>query len=59
MLNVNADTTAALIAIALGASKLLIVTTTGGLIQEGQIVTKCDRARIKSGVDDRPAFSPT
>ncbi|MFV1979771.1 MAG: acetylglutamate kinase, partial [Rhodothermia bacterium] len=51
LLNINADTTAAQIAIALNAKKLLMVTTAGGLVHEGQIVAKCNQFEIKAGVD--------
>ena len=52
LLNINADTTAVQIAIALNATKLLMVTTAGGLIHEGQIVAQCNQFQINAGVSD-------
>jgi acetylornithine deacetylase len=52
LLNINADTTAVQIAIALNASRLLVVTTAGGLIKDGNVVATCDEVQINEGVAD-------
>jgi acetylornithine deacetylase len=51
-LNINADTTAAEIAIALKAKHLLIVTTSGGLRRDGDIVNRCNETLSESGIAD-------
>ncbi|MGD8415112.1 MAG: acetylglutamate kinase, partial [Candidatus Latescibacterota bacterium] len=52
LLNINADTTAAEIAIALKAKHLLIVTTSGGLRRDGDIVNRCNETLSESGIAD-------
>jgi len=47
--NVNADTTAAEIAVAVGADRLLLVTDSGGLYRNDLLVQECDEALFSSG----------
>jgi acetylglutamate kinase len=51
--NINADLVASAIAIALGASRLLLLTNTPGILDaEGQLLTGLDSAAVRTLIDD-------
>jgi acetylornithine deacetylase len=52
LLNINADTTAVAVAEAVGAQKLFMVTGTGGLIHEGDVLSLCDEGVIETGLSE-------